>query len=212
LRDKGKVTRGWLGVYIQRLTPETAENLGLSGRRGALVSDVTSGGPAEKAGIRSGDVIVAFNGKEIRDEHELPQTVAATKPGKTVNVRLLREGKEITVAVTIAEMAGEPGKPAGTPPDLSKNLGLTVQDITPEIAQRLGIENTKGVVVTGVADGSPADDAGFDEGDIIRQINRRPVSGMAEFTKMAARFKTDKTTLFLVERGDSRVLLTVKNG
>jgi len=210
LKEKGKVTRGWLGVYIQRLTPEAAENLGISGRRGALVSDVTSGGPAEKVGIRTGDVIVAFNGKEIRDEHDLPQAVASTKPGKTVDVRLLREGKEMTIAVTIAEMEGEPGKPAGAH-DLSKNLGLTVQDLTPEIAQRFGIENTKGVVVTGVADGSPAEEAGFTEGDIIRQINRRPVSGVAEFTKMAAKFKADKTTLFLVERGDARILLTVKN-
>ena len=166
------MTRGWLGVYIQPLTPEAAENLGISGRRGALVSDVTSGGPAEKAGIRSGDVIVGFNGKEIKDEHELPQVVASTKPGKTVDVRLLREGKEMTVAVTIAEMEGEPGKPAGGH-DLSKNLGLTVQDITPEIAQRFEIENTKGVVVTGVEDGSPAEDAGFNEGDIIRAILRQ---------------------------------------
>jgi len=210
LKAKGKVTRGWLGVYIQPLTSEAAENLGISGRRGALVSDVTPGGPAEKAGIRSGDVIVGFNGKEIKDEHELPQVVGSTKPGKSVNVRLLREGKEMTVAVTIAEMQGEPVAPAGGH-DLSKNLGLTVQDLTAELAQRIGIENTKGVVVTGVADGSPAEDAGFKEGDIIRQINRRPVSGMAEFTKMAGKFKTDKTTLFLVERGDARILLTVKN-
>ena len=211
LKDKGKVTRGWLGVYIQRLTPEAAENLGISGRRGALVSDVTSGGPAEKAGIRSGDVIVAFNGKEIKDEHELPQTVAATKPGIKVDMRLLREGKEITLPVTIAEMQGEPGKPAGGGHDLSKDFGLTVQNITPEIAQRLGIENTKGVVVTGVAEGSAAEDAGFEEGDIVRQINRLPVSNIAEFTKLAAKLKADKTTLFLVERGEARILLTVKN-
>jgi serine protease Do len=153
---------------------------------------------------------VAFNGKEIRDEHDLPQAVASTKPGKTVDVRLLREGKEMTIAVTIAEMEGEPGKPAGGQ-DLTKNFGLTVQDITPEIAQRIGIENTKGVVVTGVADGSPAEDAGFNEGDIIRQVNRLPVSGMAEFTKLVAKSKADKTTLFLVERGDARILLTVKS-
>jgi serine protease Do len=210
LKSKGKVTRGWLGVYIQRLTPEAAENLGLSGRHGALVSDVTSGGPAEKAGIRSGDVIVAFNGKEIRDEHELPQSVASTNPGKTVDVRLLREGKEMTIAVTIAEMEGEPGVPAGAR-DHPENLGLMVQDITPELAQRFGIENTKGVLVAGVADGSPAEDAGFNEGDIIRQIDRRPVSGKDEFTKMAAKFKAGKTTLFLVERGEARILLTVKN-
>ena len=210
LKEKGKVTRGWLGVYIQPLTADAAENLGVPGRRGALVADVTSGGPAEKAGIRSGDVIVGFNGKEIRDEHELPQAVASTKPGKTVDVRLIRGGKETTIAVKIAEMEGEPAKPAAAQ-ESSKNLGLTVQDLTPEIAQRLQVGNTKGVVVTGVEDGSPAEEAGFNEGDVIRQINRRPVSGMADFTKMAAKFKTDKTTLFLVERGDARILLTVKN-
>jgi len=214
LKEKGKVTRGWLGVYIQPLTPDAAENLGISGRRGALVSDVTSGGPAEKAGIRSGDVIVGFNGKEIRDEHELPQAVASTKPGKTVDVRLLRDGKETTVAVTIAEMAGEPGKTAGGH-DLPKNLGLTVQDITPEIAQRFQIEDTKGVVVTDVEDGSPADEAGFNEGDIIRVIlrqnKRNPVTNAAEFAKLVKKFQSDKTILFLVERGDARVLLTVKN-
>ncbi len=215
LKDKGKVTRGWLGVYIQPLTPDAAENLGLSGRRGALVSDVTSGGPAEKAGIRSGDVIVAFNGKEIRDEHDLPQAVALTKPGKTVDVRLIRGGKETTVAATIVEMKGEPGKPAGGHDLSSKTLGLTVQDITPEIAQRLDVENTKGVVVTGVADGSPAEEAGFNEGDIIRAIlrqdKRNPVTNAAEFAKLVKKFQSDKTMLFLVERGDARILLTVKN-
>ena len=214
LKVKGKVTRGWLGVYIQKLTPEAAENLGISGKHGALVSDVTSGGPAEKAGIRSGDVIVGFNGKEIRDEHELPQTVASTKPGKTANVRLLREGKEMTVAVTIAEMTGEPGKPAGGH-ELPKNLGLTVQDITPEIAQRFEIADTKGVVVTGVEDGSPAEDAGFNQGDIIRAIVRQnkrdPVTNAAEFAKLVKKFQSDKTILFLVERDEARILLTVKN-
>jgi len=214
LKDKGKVTRGWLGVYIQKLTPEAAENLGISGKHGALVSDVTSGGPAEKAGIRSGDVIVGFNGKEIRDEHELPQAVASTKPGKTANVRLLREGKEMTVAVTIAEMTGEPGKPAGGH-ELPKNLGLTVQDITPEIAQRFEIADTKGVVVTGVEDGSPAEDAGFNQGDIIRAIVRQnkrdPVTNAAEFAKLVKKFQSDKTILFLVERDEARILLTVKN-
>ena len=214
LREKGKVTRGWLGVYIQRLTPEAAENLGISGRRGALVSDVTSGGPAEKAGIRSGDVIVGFNGKEIRDEHDLPQVVAAVTPGKAVDVRLLRDAKEVTVTVTIAEMEGEPGKPAGTH-DLPKDLGLAVQDITPEIAKRLEIENTKGVVVAGVEEGSPAEEAGFREGDVVRAIlrqnKRNPVTNAAEFAKLVKKFQSDKTILFLVERGESRILLTVKN-
>jgi len=210
LKDKGKVTRGWLGVYIQRLTPEVAEKLGVPGKGGALVSDVTKDGPAEKAGIRSGDVIVAFNGKEIRDEHELPAVVASTRPGKKADVKVVRDGKEIVIPVTIAEMEGEPGKRGGGP-DPSRELGLTVQDITPELAKRFEIENVKGVLVTGVEGGSPADDAGFQEGDVVRQINRQPVPNVAEFGKLMNKYKGDKTVLFLVERGDARLFLAVKS-
>jgi len=210
LKDKGKVTRGWLGVYIQRLTPDVAEKLGVPGKRGALVSDVTKDGPAEKAGIKSGDVILAFNGKEIKDEHELPAAVASTQPGKKVDVKVVRDGKEVVIPVTIAEMEGDPGKRGGAP-DLSRELGLTVQDITPELAQRFEIENTKGVLVTAVEGGSPAEDAGFQEGDIVRQINRQPVPNVAEFAQLVKKVRGDKTVLFLVERGDARLFLAVKN-
>jgi len=210
LKDKGKVTRGWLGVYIQPLSADVAEKLGVKDRRGALVSDVTKDGPAEQAGIRSGDVILAFNGKEIRDEHELPAAVAATKPGKKVDIRIVRDGKELTVPVTIAEMEGEPGK-RGKPADLSKGLGLTVQDITPELANRLETENSKGVVVTSVEGGSPAEEAGFQEGDVIRQVERQPVPNVAEFGKLMTKYKGEKTVLFLVERGGARLFVTVKN-
>ena len=210
LKEKGKVTRGWLGVYIQRLTPDMAESLSVPEKKGALVADVTKEGPAEKAGIRSGDVIVAYNGKPVADEHELPQIVATTKPGTKVDVRVVREGKEMTIPVTIAEMEAEPARRAGAP-DLTKGLGLTAQDITPELARHLDIENRKGVVVTSVEDGGPADDAGFREGDIIRQINRQPVANINEFQKMMAKIKGEKTVLFLVERGDARIFLAVKN-
>jgi len=210
LKEKGKVTRGWLGVYIQRLTPEMAESLNVPGKKGALVADVTKDGPAEKAGIRSGDVIVAFNGKEIADEHELPQAVATTKPGKKVDVKIIRDGKQQTVPVTIAEMEGESAQKAGKP-DLTKGLGLTVQDITPEVARHFDVENRNGVLVSAVESGSPAEDAGFQEGDIIRQINRQPVKDTAAFQKVMKSLKGEKTILFLVERGDARIFLAVKN-
>ena len=210
LKDKGKVTRGWLGVYIQRLTPDVAEKLGVPGKRGALVSDVTKDGPASMAGVKSGDVIVAFNGKEVKDEHELPAIVASTKPGQKVDLKVIREGKEVVIPVTLAEMEGEPGRRGGKP-ELTKGLGLTVQDITPALAQRFEIENTKGVLVTAVEAGGPAEEAGFQEGDIIRKVEQQPVPNAAEFNRLMARFKSVKTVLFLVERDGASMLIPVKN-
>jgi len=210
LKEKGKVTRGWLGVYIQRLTPDMAESLSVPGKKGALVADVTKDGPAEKAGIKSGDVIVKFDGKDVNDEHELPQVVATVKPGKKVDVNVIRDGKEKTISVTIGEMEAAPVRRAGSP-DLTKGLGLTVQEITPEIAKHLEIENRKGVIVTSVDPGSASDGAGFQEGDVIRQINRQPIANASEFQKMLNKVKDEKTVLFLVERGDARIFLAVKN-
>jgi len=211
LKEKGKVTRGWLGVYIQRLTPEVAESLSVPGKKGALVADVTKDGPAEKAGIKSGDVIVSFNGRSVSDEHELPQMVAATKPGSKVTIGVIRDGKDVKVPVTIAEMEGEKAAAGpGGKSELTKGLGLAVQDITPEIAQQFEIENRKGVIVTHVEDGSAADDAGFQDGDIIRSINRQPVKNLQEFGNVLKKLKGEKTVLFLVERGDARIFLAVK--
>jgi len=211
LKEKGKVTRGWLGVYIQKLTPEMAESLKVPGGKGALVADVTKDGPAEKAGILSGDVIVRFDGREVEDPHELPQIVASTSPGKQVQVTVVRDGKRIDIPVKIAEMAGEEARAGKGGPDLSKGMGLTVQDITPEIAKHLDIENRNGVLVASVESGSPADDAGFREGDLIRQINRKPVQDTGEFQKVMKKVQNDKTVLFLIERGEGRIFLAVKN-
>jgi serine protease Do len=211
LRETGKVTRGWLGVYIQEITPEVGESLGLPDRKGALVADVTEGGPADKAGLRSGDVIVAFDGKLVESERELPQIVAQTPVGKKVTATVVRDGKRLEVPVTIGEMEPEPGRQADRP-DLSQDLGLAVQDITPEVARHYGIKNRDGVLVTMVEPGSPADKAGFREGDIIRQINRQPVRGVSDFRNFIQGVKNDKTALFLVERGEFRIFLAVRAG
>ena len=211
LKEKGKVTRGLLGVYIQRLTPDMAESLNIPGKKGALVADVTKGGPAEKAGIRSGDVIVSFDGKDVVSEHDLPQIVASTTPGKKVEVVVIRDGKEVKIPVTITEMESETEQKQAGEPDLSKGLGLTVQNITPDIAKQLNLDNPKGVVVTAVESGSPADDAGFREGDVIRAINRTPVKDSSDFEKKISKVKKEKTVLFLVQRGEGRIFLAVKN-
>ncbi len=209
LKEKGKVTRGWLGIYIQRLTPEMAESLGVPGTKGALVSDVVPSGPAEKAGIKSGDVIVEFDGREVTDHHELPQQVAATPPGKKVTVKVVRDGKPLAIPLTLAELEEEPGKEKG--PALTRGLGLTVQDITPEIARHLETENRKGVLVTDVESGSPAEEAGFRDGDVIRAVNRQPVESTSAFGKLLENLAKEKTVLFLVEREGTRLYLAVKN-
>ncbi|NNG47010.1 MAG: PDZ domain-containing protein, partial [Deltaproteobacteria bacterium] len=159
----------------------------------------------------SGDVIVSFDGKEVKDEHDLPQIVASTKPGKRVTVVVIRDGKEEKIPVSIAEMEPEAGLRRAGGPDLSKGLGLTVQNITPEIARHMDVENQQGVLVSAVESGSPAGDAGFREGDIIRAINRVSVEDAKEFETQIKKVKEDKTILFLVERGEGRVFLAVKN-
>lgn len=212
LKDKGKVTRGWLGVHIQKLTADMAESLNIPGGKGVLVADTTKDGPAEKAGIKSGDVIVAFDGKEVVAENELPQIVAASRPGSRVDVKLIRDGKEMTVKVTLADMEGGPGEKAEPgESDAVKKLGISVQDITAELARRLGTENRRGVVVSSVEDGGVGDTAGFEQGDIVRQVNRQPVASVAEFNSAVKKSKGDKVTMFLVERGEARIFLAVKN-
>ncbi len=207
LKEKGKVTRGQLGVYIQPMTPDLAENLGVRGKPGALVADVTKDGPAEKAGIRSGDLITSYDGQDVRDEHELPGMVAATKPGTKVNVKVFRDGKEHSFTVTISEMEAEAAR--GSEAETTKGIGLTVQEITPDIARKFDIGNLKGVLVTSVEDNSAADDAGFQQGDIIRQVNGKPVPNVAEFTALMKKHKGDKTIRFLVERGEIRLILAL---
>jgi serine protease Do len=208
LKEKGKVTRGQLGVFIQPLTPDLAENLGVRGKQGALVADVTKDGPAEKAGIRSGDLITSYDGREVREEHELPAMVAATKPGTKVTVKVFREGKELSFPVTIGELEAE-AVARGAESEATKGVGLTVQEITPDIARKLDVGNLKGVLVSSVEDNSPADNAGFQQGDIIRQVNGQPVPNVAEFAKLMKKHKGDKTIRFLVERGEIRLILAL---
>ena len=210
LKDKGKVVRGHLGVFIQPVSPELAENLGLKGKKGALVADVSKDGPAEKSGIRSGDFITVFDGKNVQDEHDLPGMVAAVKPGTKTTVKAIRDGKELTFNVTISELDADKGsKQSDMESEAAKGAGFTVQEITPELARRLDTANTKGVVIVGVTEGSTAERVGFREGDIIRQVNGQPVADMAEFTKLMEKSKGDKPIRFLVERKDIRIILAL---
>ncbi|UFS69512.1 Do family serine endopeptidase [Geomonas sp. RF6] len=206
LREKGKVVRGWLGVTIQQVTPEIAESFTLKEPKGALVADVAPGGPAEAAGILRGDVILSFDGKEIKSSSDLPRVVAATPVGKEAKVRIVREGKEITKSAKIKELAEEEAGEA-TPSTKSEGvLGMKLEDLTPQIQKELGISEKDGVLVIAVQPGSQADEAGLEAGDIIKEVNRKAVRTVREFE--AAPMKGEKV-LLLVKRGKETFYISV---
>jgi serine protease Do len=206
LKESGRVTRGWLGVGIQRVTSELAKSFGLKEKTGALVSQVFKDGPAEKAGIKQGDIILEFDGKKVTSFDELPRIVASTPVGKVVTIKVFRDGKIISLQAKIAEME-EKIEVARAPS--RKPLGVTVQDMTPEIARSLGLEGETGVVVTSVDPGSPADKAGINRGDVVLEVNREPIKGIEDFNQVLEEAGDQESILFLIRRGESNLFIAV---
>jgi serine protease Do len=206
LQEKGHVTRGWLGVSIQEVTPALAKSFDLKEKKGALVAQVISGSPAEKAGIEQGDVIVEFDGKEVTDSKDLPRIVASTPIGKAVTIKLLRNGKALDRQVKVGEME-EKVEVAKAPSH--KSLGITVQNLTPEIAKGLGLKKDTGVVVTRVEPGSPAADAGIQTGDVVQEVNRKPVKNMEDFVQKVEKAKGQDNILLLIQRGQNNLFAAV---
>jgi serine protease Do len=209
LNESGRVTRVWLGVMIQQITPEIRDSLGLKSRRGALVADVVKGGPAEKAGIERGDVIVRFNGEEVQSQRELPTMVAFLTPGRKVEVVVWRDGGEKIFKVTLEEMEEEPAVAEGTQEEVQEGLGLRVQNITTEIAEQLGLTSTEGVVVSGVDPSGTAAQAGIRRGDVILEVNRAKVTDFKSLTSILKKDKDNKSTLFLINRGGRTIFIAV---
>lgn len=205
---KGRVTRGWLGVVVQKITPELREKLRLKEERGALVADVTASGPAEKGGIKRGDVIVSFDGKEIKDTGDLPYAVASTPVGKTVNVEVMRKGQKKSVQVQIGEL--EEQQEEQEHPQVRPSLGMTVEEITPEAAKVFGLSESSGLVVVEVEEGSPASAAGINPGDIILEMDQEPVKDIDSFEKKIAGYKKGDTVLLLIKRRAATLYATLK--
>jgi serine protease Do len=210
LKEKGKVTRGWLGVVIQSITPDLAKSFGLKGEAGALVSEVVKGSPAEKAGLKNGDIITEFDGRKIREMNELPRLVAVTPVGRKVKVTIIRSGKTLhkTVVIeTMKEGAGEGQSAVG-----KEKLGVTVGALTPELAAKMGIKETKGAVVTEVNPGSVAEDSGIAAGDVVKEIDGVEIVTVADFEKAVSTYKKGSVMRLLLKRGDAAlyVALTIE--
>ena len=218
LEKTGRVSRGFLGVQPQPITQDMVDTLGLKSTQGALIADVVKGGPADKAGIKPGDVVGSLNGKPVTDANQLTRDVGAIPPGQSVKLEVIRDGKPRQIEVKLAERPDETettSRAGGQGADADKSsgdlLGVRVQDLTPELAQRARVDpGTKGVVVTAVAPDSPASNAGLDPGDVILEINRQPVTSAADYKKAVSKLKKGDTVLLRVRSGPAVQYLPVK--
>lgn len=207
LKEKGKVTRGYLGVVIQKVTPEIAQSLGLEKPQGALVAEVAADGPAARAGVRVGDVILEFDGKEVKDSGDLPLLVARIAPGEQARLKIFRDNKEMALSLTVGELKEAEVLASSQE---AEAMGLNVQGVSPQIAQSLGLERPEGVVVTSVKPGGPADDAGLRRGDVIVEIDRKPIRDLSAYREVISAVAQGKAVLFLIRRGESSLFLALK--
>jgi serine protease Do len=210
LREKGKVTRAWLGITIQSVTPELAKSFGLKNPGGALVADVAPDSPAAKAGIARGDVVISFNNTPIQDSRDLPALVAQHPVGREATVTVIRGGREQSFTVTLAELADERAQ-ASVGEDSTESWGMAVAGLTPEVQRRFQLESDEGgVVVVQVEPGSPAENAGVEPGDVIVEVNRQPVQSIQDFTKAIQGTKQQDTLLLLLRRGTSTLFFVLQ--
>jgi len=213
----GKVVRGYLGVSIQELTQDLARQFGVADTKGVLISDVLADSPAKRAKLERGDVIVEFDGRAVENPTQFRNLVAQTPIGKKVHVKLLRGGQERDLEVTIAEQPKTMAQPEsqgdgdGETRSAGAFAGMDVRELTPELARRFNLSREgKGVVVTRIADGSPAGEAGLQAGDLITEINRKPIANLRDFQNVTGSLASKEPALVLVVRNGRNFYLTIK--
>jgi len=200
LKTSGEVTRGWLGVGIQDLTPELAEYYKVKDKKGVLVTHVFKGDPADKGGIKVKDIIIKVDGKPVPTARELSGTIAGIAVGKKIAILLIRDGKEKTVYIKVAKRKDDESL-VSKETESSNGLGLMASELTPEIAKQLGFDqNEMGVMITGVKPGSKGELAGVRQGDLIKEINRKPVSTLNDYQKKMQKIKKGETIHLLIKR------------
>jgi serine protease Do len=212
LVENGKVTRGYLGVVIQNVTPDLAQEFKLKENKGALIGDVVPNGPADKAGVKSGDVVIEFNGHPVTDSRRMQLDVASTKPGSNVKMEVLRDGEKKTLDVTVKQLPGSDklaSADSSNESDTGTLNGVEVADLDQQARQQFDVPKTvKGAVVTQVDPGSAAAEAGLKPGDVIQEINHQPVKSADEAVKLTEKSSDDKRTLVRVwEKGSSHYVV-----
>ena len=206
------MTRGWLGVSIQEVTDEIAKSFKLKDAKGALVAEVMDDTPAQKGGMERGDIIISYDGKDIETPNELQRIVASTPPNKNVKVKVIRNGKTETLTIKVGTM---PGETPETKEAVTTDLGLTVQTLTPDLAEQFNwSRDEKGVLITGVDPGGAADEAGLRRGDLIKEIDRQEITTTEDYEKILGKTKKGESVLLLIKRGTRTfyTTLTVEEG
>lgn len=207
LIKKGKVVRGWLGINIQDITPELAKQFNLKSEDGVLVADVVEDSPAEKAGIERGDVIVEFDGKDVKDSRSLRNMVAGTAPDTEVKIKLIRNGSLKTVTAKISEISGEIRTALKDVENLLK--GVSVQDLTPSLRKNLNIQKKiEGVVVTDIEEDSPAEGVLMKE-DVIMEVNRKKIKNVKDYESVVSKIKPGQNILLLLHRKGATIFVTL---
>lgn len=202
LKNKGKITRGYLGVYLQDVTEDIKQGLGLPSLEGVLISEVIGNTPASRAGLESGDVVLEFDGKKTVDVQSFRIQVAATPVGKTIKMKIFRDGKEKELNVTIGKLPEE--QTTIGEKEKESELGLSVVDLNNPQARQFEIEVKKGVVVIDVSPNSPAEDAGIAVGDVIVAIGKQEIKDLTDYRRTTANLKKGKPVIFQIQRGERK--------
>ncbi|HEX2440782.1 MAG TPA: Do family serine endopeptidase [Methylomirabilota bacterium] len=210
LADSGHVTRGWLGVSIQRITPELAASFGLPDTHGTLVSGVSDGSPAAQAGLRRGDVILKWDGHDVARWSDLPRAVAETPVGRQVPLEVLRDGKRISLNVNVAKMDEGGQQVASSSEPAASKLGIAARSLTPDLARSLDVPAHSGVLVERVEDGSRAQNAGMAAGDVIVEVDHKPVASVEALRTALGKHEHGKPLLMLVQREGQTLYLTIE--